>query len=250
MKSGLQIILALVGVLAGSAARGLAEETNRWSFDVVPYVWVAGVDVETSLPSAPPSSGGDADRFVTRITGAAMLAAQVRYDAFGLFADFAWLRLNTEGLSPGPAYDEVKLRSDFVHVTTALTYEIPLRGKFHASALAGARLWYVSEEVNATGNVLPGFTASEDKTWVDPLVGADLRYNLGGRWALNAKGAVGGFGVAADFAGEVMVTVSYAISDRCSVSAGYRYLHEEYDRSHFSFDLNAHGFLLGVGLHF
>ena len=250
MNSRLQLLFALAGALWCSAARSGAQETNRWSFDVVPYLWVAGIDLETSLPSTPPSADPGVDRFDTRISAGAMLAAQVRRGSLGLFVDFAWLRLDTEGLSPGPAYSAVDLQSDFIHATAAVSYQLPLRGKFHAAALAGARLWYVREELAATSGLLPGFNASDDKTWVDPLVGADLRYDLGRGWSLAAKGTVGGFGVSADFAGEIIAGVGCRISDRCSVTAGYRYLHEEYDRSHFGFKLDAHGFLLGFGFHF
>jgi opacity protein-like surface antigen len=228
------------------AAASLKATASDWSFDVSPYLWVASVDVETSLPSTP--SG--VDRFETRISGGAMLAAQARYRSVGLFVDFAWLRLDTEAINPGPAFSVADLQSDFIHTTVALTYSLPLRGKFHVDVLAGGRLWYVSEDLEAQGGVLPGFNASADKTWVDPIIGADLRYELSKRWSLVAKGTVGGFGVSSDIAWEVFSGASYRFNDCCSLTFGYRYLHEEYSHSGLALDLGAHGFLLGVGFHF
>ncbi len=244
------MVAGTLSCLSLSATAGEISEKDNWSFDLAPYLWVAGVDVETTLPSLPPSTPAGVDRFETRISGGAMLAAQARYRSVGLFVDFAWLRLDSEAISPGPAFSAVDLKSDFIHTTAALTYSLPLRGKFHADALAGARLWYVSEDLEFRSGALPGFKASGDKTWVDPMIGADLRYDLSTRWSLVAKGNVGGFGVSADIAWEVFSGVGYRITDWCSVTAGYRYLHEEYDRDRFTFSMDAHGLLLGFGFHF
>jgi hypothetical protein len=250
MKRKCLFIATLAGALPGSATAAMAEETNHWSFDVVPYLWVAGVDVESTLPSVPPSTPTGADRFDTRISAGAMLAAQARYRSFGLFVDFDWLQLNTVASQPGPVYSAVNLKSDFIQTTAALTYSLPLTGKFHAEALAGAQIWIVNENLEFTTGLLPGFTTSGEKTWVDPVIGADLRYDLSRRWFVTAKGTVGGFGVSSDISCDVFSGVGFHITDWCSTTIGYRYLHEEYNRNQFEFNMDAHGFLLGVGFHF
>src|SRR5262245_59012848 len=111
---------ALVGLLLVSATAAGADETNPWSFDVVPYLWVAGIDVETSLPSLQRSTAAGVDRFDTSISAGAMLAARARYRSVGLFVDFAWLRLDTEALNPGPEFSAADLQSDLIHATVAL----------------------------------------------------------------------------------------------------------------------------------
>ena len=118
----------------------VAEETNHWSFDVVPYLWVAGVDVQTSLQnpsSLPPSTSPDVARFDTRISAGALLAAQARYRSVGVFVDFAWLRLDSDALHPGPAFSDVNLKSDFIHTTAALTYRLPLQGPIPRGGAGG-----------------------------------------------------------------------------------------------------------------
>ncbi|MGN6554555.1 MAG: hypothetical protein ACTHLW_12675 [Verrucomicrobiota bacterium] len=242
----IRLLPLLVPALAALTSRAA---TNEWSFTVTPYLWVASVGLDSSLPDQSPTDPGMA-RFDTKITAGAMLSAQARYRSMGLFLDFAWLRLTTDALSPGPAYGNVSLRSDFIHSTAALTYQLPLEGKLQAELLAGARLWHVANDFAATDGLFPGFNAASDRTWVDPLVGAALSYDLGRCWSANAKGLVGGFDVAADIAGEVFAGVSRRFSDRCAVTLGYRYLHEEYTRGNFRFNLDTQGFLLGFGFYF
>src|SRR6266487_5837115 len=133
MKRTSPITLALLAWACPLVTGRLVAAERDWSFDVSPYLWVANVGVETSLPSTP--SG--VDRFETKISAGAMFAAKVRYRLVGLFVDFAWLRLDTEALNPRPAFSAVDLKSDFIHTTAALTYSLPLHGKFHVDALAG-----------------------------------------------------------------------------------------------------------------
>jgi len=224
-------------------------ETNNSSFVVTPYLWVANIGLETSLPSQP-SAGPEVDRFDTKISAGAMLSAQARYRSAGFFLDFAWLQLKTDATSPQPAYSTVKLQSDFIHSTAALTYCLPDAGNLHSELLAGARLWHVANDFTAAGGLLPGFNGNTDKTWVNPMIGASLSYDLGNGWSVVAKGLVGGFGVAADIAGEVLAGVNWQFAKHGSVMLGYRYLHEEYDRSSFTFNLDTQGFLVGVRFHF
>lgn len=243
-------IKLLTAALLVSAGTAVAAETNDWSFDILPYLWVANLDVETSLPSLSSSAASSADHFDTRITAGAMIAAEARYKSVGLFMDFAWLRLDTEANNPGPAFSSVDLKSDFIHTTAALTYRLPLHGKFQADVLAGARLWYVSEEFDFKGGALPGFKSSADQTWADPMIGANLRYDISKRWFATVNGMVGGFGVSSDLAWEVFAGVGFRITDWCSTTLGYRYLHEDYSRENFNFNLEAQGVLLGFGFHF
>lgn len=224
-------------------------DTSDWSFDLTPYLWVADIGLKTSIPQTP-SSGPETERFETRIAAGAMLTAEAHYRSFGVLADVAWLRLNTEAINPAPAYSSVDLRSDFVHTTAALTYPLPLEGKFKGELLAGARVWYVANDVHASSGAFPGFAASKDNSWADPVVGGNLSYEIASRWSADVKGLVGGFGVTATIAGEAFAGVTWRCTDVCSVSLGYRFLYEQYSRDHFTFDLNAQGALLGVGFHF
>lgn len=237
---------AVIGAMPCVLPVMAAAETGDWSFGVAPYLWAASVEVETSLPGTP----AGVSRFESSIAGGAMLAAGAHYGSFGLLVDFAWLRLETEALQPGPGFSAVDLKSDFIHTTAAFSYRLPSSGKFQVDLLAGARLWYVSEDIEFTSGVLPGFQASGDKTWVDPVIGADVRYELSPRWFLTTKGTVGGFGVSSDIAWELLAGVGWRISDGWSTLLGYRYLHEDYSQDAFDFKLDAHGLLLGFAYRF
>jgi opacity protein-like surface antigen len=221
---------------------------DNWSFDVTPYLWVAGVEAETRLAAEPSGTPSNAARFDTKISAGFMMAAQVHYNSVGLFVDFDWLRLESDASNPSPAFSSGNLESDFIHSTMALTYKLPLQGKFHAELLAGARVWNISEELTYGSGSLPGFKVSGDKTWVDAIAGATLRYDLSEHWSLIALGNAGGAG--SSFGYDVVAAVDWRFTKWCSAKLGYRYMHEDYSKEGFKLDADFNGFIVGVGFHF
>src|SRR5262245_38097334 len=87
--------LTLPSTTAGQESGSLTltnGQNSDWSFDIKPYLWVASVNADTSLPTTPTS----VSHFDTKISAAAMLVGQVHYKSFGVLLDFAWLRLDSD----------------------------------------------------------------------------------------------------------------------------------------------------------
>jgi hypothetical protein len=244
-------MLAALALLPGLA---LADESpDNWSFDVTPYVWLANIDVRTKFANAaasPLTPRTDSIDFDTSISAAAMVAAQVHYRSFGLLLDFVWLRLDSESKDFDPAFSGVNLTSDFIRATPALTYSLPFHDKFHADLLAGVRVWHANEDLNFKTGTMPGFDASAEKTWVVPVVGANLSYDFSKRWYVTTKGSVGGFGDTSSLDWEVLGAVGFRVTDWCSTLLGYRYMHEDHSDGGFGLHLEARGFVLGANFHF
>jgi hypothetical protein len=226
-----------------------AGETNDWSFDVAPYLWLANVSMETSLPDTGQGGSGQVQEFESELSGGFMMAAQVRYRSFGLLAQFNWLQLDTEAKNPGPLYSSGDLQSDYIYSTAAFTYALPLEGrlngKFHAEVLAGALLWHVATDLDLDSGKLPGVESSNSETWAAPLVGLNLGYDLTRHWRLLARGTAGGF-IDSDIQWDVFGGVGYQFNHWCMATVGYRYLLNEHNNDDFTVNTEAHGVLLGV----
>jgi opacity protein-like surface antigen len=225
------------------------QEQDNWKFQIAPYLWVANLDVTTSLPQTGGAGSANPQHFDTSLSAGFMLAAEVQYRSVGLLADFNWLQLDTKLVNSGSLNTSVNLRSDYIYSTAALTYSLPLEGKFHAEVLAGARIWDVSSDFTFNGGGQLDLQSSNSKTWVDPIVGVNLRYDLTRHWLLLVRGTVGGF-ANNDLGYDVFAGPGYQFADWGMVTLGYRFLHQEYDHNSFSFNANAQGFLLGVVFQF
>lgn len=218
-------ILLLLPRLSQTAAE------RDWFFEANTYLWVADVAIETTPPL---STAPAIDRYETKISTGEMLAAQVHSDAVGLFVDFAWLRLST----------------DFSHSTCSggvpitMEREISCRSARRCLAVerqrvSGVRGWRAAglqrqrgKQVAESGRRRKLFLRSQQE-----LVDGCERY-FGQVW------------VAADFAAEFYAAVSCRTTNRCSLTAGNRYLQEESSRDVFAFNVDTPDFLLGVGFHF
>lgn len=225
------------------------EERDDWSFEIAPYVWIASLEADSSLPWDGPGTDPSVQRFDTKITGAFMIEALARYRAVGILVDFNWLQLDTETLRQGVLYSGADLQTDYLYTTAALTYLIPLEGDFHAELMAGARLWSISADFELNPGLLAGRGYSSSETWVSPLAGAKLSYDLNQDWQLFFQGTAGGFsGSSAQW--DLCGGVNYQFNDWCVATVGYRYLSEEYENDDFSFDATVQGAQVGLRFRF
>jgi hypothetical protein len=78
---------------------------------------------------------------------------------------------------------------------------------------------------------------SGNETWVDPIIGLSGRVELGNRFALQAEGDVGGFGLVSDIDWQVLGTLQYEVADSITLDAGYRYLAVDYKNGGFLLDV-------------
>jgi hypothetical protein len=99
-----------------------------------------------------------------------------------------------------------------------------------------------------------GFDVSQDKTWVDPLVGLTLRSPGQHRVRLQVYTEIGGFGAGSDFTWQVFPTLGFRFTDRFSLEAGYRWLDMDYEtgdgNERFVYDVLTQGPVGGLAFRF
>ncbi len=229
----------------------VATEESPWSFGVTSYVWFAGLSGDVG-------AGGqvaDIDVDFSEIFDAidwfpppVMFVGEVRYGRFGFFTDFIYMGLEGDGEGPGGLLS-AELDMQAVVWTFGGAYRVIQEDPVTLDLLAGGRLWNLDAEVTIAG---PGgaLQGSGSETWVDPIIGVAGRVKLGERFALQAEGDVGGFGVASDLDWQVLGTLQYQLNDSITLEAGYRYLAVDYDDGGFLFDVAMHGPIIGGSFRF
>jgi opacity protein-like surface antigen len=110
---------------------------------------------------------------------------------------------------------------------------------------AGARVNSMDTDININGPIL-NISRSASKTWVDPIIGFRYQRELSDKFFIRALGDIGGFGVQSDLTWQAMAAVGYRLNDNASVALGYRSLGTDYSDGGFTYDVVAHGMLLGV----
>lgn len=88
-----------------------------------------------------------------------------------------------------------------------------------------------------------------DEDWVDPVIGVRQVFPLSKQWSATVQTDVG-IGIKSKFSSIDTATFDYAVSDRFSVRAGYRYARIDMDKKNLLFDQTLGGFLLAARFSF
>ena len=130
-----------------------------------------------------------------------------------------------------------------------LPLSCPLARHLQLDLTAGIRYVYMKSVVDidiepgALGLFPSRIKSTSRKDWVDPVLGARTRLALSDRWLLSVRGDIGGFGVgsASDFSWQVVAGMGYRLTDRTTLSAGYRKLDIDYKSGDAELDMTLEG---------
>ena len=250
--AGRAIVVATLlcgGVNTASAAG--ADDDRR--FALAPYLWLPGIDASLGIRDVPVDVGSDTPPYdmLGNLDFALLLAGEARQGKLGLAFDFQTVKLSDDGTIHTPNERGFDYGVTIADATLALEYRVLDTASFSLDALAGGRVIYakVSIDLEAIVTEAP-LDADQNKTWVDPIVGAKCRYHFNDKWAINAYGDIGGFGAASDLTYQALGTVSYHFDDGIALHAGYRLFADDYERGGFKLDVKLHGPVIGLAFSF
>jgi hypothetical protein len=205
--------------------------------------------------------------------------AELRKGQLSFFNDIVYSKLSgsNDFAATGPAGAVSlagSLGADYEQTIIELgaTYEVwSDRGTTSRTAfdvLAGARYWHQDASVSASAALngpldLPienGFFVARSGSvdWVDPFVGARLRYQLEPGQNLTLRGDVGGFGAGSDFSWQAIATydVQLCVTDTYAIDGylGWRALSVDYSEgsgnNRYEFDAVLQGPVIGATVRF
>ncbi|MFC5386631.1 hypothetical protein ACFPLB_11735 [Aquamicrobium segne] len=250
-------------------APAVASGQPSWALQITPYMWAAGLDgnispfrrgptlaVEKSFSDVMDSLnfGGfldiwaRSDRFI--FSGNLMYVSTSENHGTGLLPE-----ITIPGLGSIPAGTSVDAEFDSRQFMATLQggYRVIDTPQLTLDALAGARFWRISNDVTLTVNLGDGSvngSYGEKFGWVDPVAGLRVFVPITEKLSLQAQGDIGGFGAGSDLTWSALATLNYVVTDHFSVSAGYKVLNVDYERSGHVFDTRLSGPVLGVTYRF
>lgn len=245
MKSRNKMI-ACAAILAIVCAGGAFAQDNpsggKWTVDLTPYLWAAGVDSEIEIGPLKGETDSDFSDILDSLEGAIMLHLEVGRERYGFFSDLMYMKLNVDA---DRRLLDLELDLELLMLEAGGYYRFG-SPKRSLDLLAGARLIAIDTELELT----PGPDASKNVDWVDPIVGARLIGSLSEKWSYSLRGDVGGFGVGSDITWNAIALLRYDLTKRSELVFGYRYLYIDYDSGRFELRTSFHGPIMGVNIRF
>jgi len=220
---------------------------SGWTFELTAYGWLPGLKGTAALFGSPDLTidvkfkdlfnAIDWGNFPALV----MLYGEVRNDRFGLFADVLHMALEIDTSTPGPAFSSATLNLEMTLATALGFYRIAEDGESHLDVLAGGRLWSIDGNLRLGAGALAGISATDDETWVDPVIGVKGRYAFNDKVFVKGWAMIGGFGASSDFMWDVFGGLGYQFTDRFSATAGWRHVGVDYSNGAFLFDVDIDG---------
>lgn len=231
------------------------EETNKkWGFLVEPYIlfpYIQGnVGVGSTITLPVDADPGD---IFSNLQFGGMIYLEANTDKWAITSDYVLMMLKQD-VTPTNL-----ISSGTVELTQSIW---ELAGLYRLNSFIevgiGGRLNYLPVSTEAVRNVLPegseNLSGSHSKTFYDPIIITRLATAIKGKWLLQFRGDLGGFGVGSDFTWQIQAYAGYKFKKLFQLTAGYRMLGINYDKGdyaeRFIFDVNEFGPVVRFGFNF
>ena len=247
------VALTLGLAFAGSVASAQEEEKREnetTSFEITPYFWMAGAKGTIGVRGFTSDVGVKFKDLVEDLDFGVMATAKLRLKRWTFTGDVNYFKMTTDGETSGALFSGSRIESQLLMGSLTAGYCMTMEDRGLAEFYAGARGWRIDTDVDFDAGLLPATSVSQTKGWIDPIVGANLQYNLGKSWYLHAITDIGGFGVSSFLTGQVILGASLRLSDHWRITAAYRYLADDFEDGNFRWTVAEHGVLIGIGLRF
>lgn len=249
---------------------------SPWVYEVTPYAWTPWVSGDAVIKGRSFDVQENPIQVLESLNFAYMGYIQAKNGPLTLFNDTIYASLgNSSDLVRSRTFSPhvsgtlgLAQRSDYKYWTVELggMYEVMRpSGDSVLEVLAGGRYWYqqldvdvnLAGTVNIDGLVISGTSAvarSGTQQWIDPFVGARLRYYPAAGQEITLRGDIGGYGAGSQFSWQALATYDWYLGQHAGLTVdgylGWRALSVDYETgagtSRYEFDVLQQGPVVGL----
>lgn len=224
---------------------------NGWKYQVTLDAWLTGLNGDIGVRGLPAAAVDVSPLDVLEnLDGAFAGSFQAVGDHWLLYTDIMWARISTDA-DVGPFGGTADFEQRQIVATALVGYEVPINVEnMQLYATAGLRYQHNKVELDINPIFFPAIDRSGSQSWVDPLVGLTMHYDINEKWFVDVMTDVGGFGVASDITLQGTATVGYNWTDTIASSFGYKALYTDYTEGGFRYDATQHGIFMRLAVRF
>jgi hypothetical protein len=208
---------------------------DKWQFRVTPYAVFDSMDLDATVSGITVPVDLDFpdlwDNFDI-ISFEFLAEARKGNSNWSLFLEVNYTDLDGDFNHPDPVVDRVNVDLVETKVDLAVMYRlfkrVPMKSEgcylpLSLDVWGGARYNYLKDEISIRTSDGLSTTLGKSKDWVEPLVGARIKFCLTKKLTLGTAGDVSGFGVgsASDRTWSFTVGFDYQLFKRASLNMGY-----------------------------
>lgn len=234
-----------------SAAVPAPNDPSGWQFYSAAYLWMTSVKGDARV--LPPLPTTKIDMSFTDalkdIEGGLIGTGFARYDRFLVMGDIVAARTTpSQTVSALGVTGTLATVSKSVTALGAVGYRLVDGQNWIVDGYVGARVWWMENTLSLSSPGLLNGEVNRSESWVDGVVGGQVRYNFDNGFYVNALGFVGAGGAKAE--GDIYGGVGYRFSGGYEAYLGYRALSVNYENGPFLYKVTQHGPIIGLGFKF
>jgi hypothetical protein len=239
------VVFALLMTFALPATSAAQPTSNEWEFTVMPYLMGAAISGTQTIRGREADVDLSASDIFSNLEFGAMGAFAARKGDWGFGSDAIWMALGAPA-AVGPVSAEVDFDQG------AFAFYGLRRLSPAADVTFGLRVNYLRGKLAVASPI--ALTVDQSQTWVDPIVGLNLRSPHDRRVFVRVYSEIGGFGLGSTFAWQIFPTVGVNLGRRSSIDFGYRWLDIDYEtgegNEQFAYDTLTQGPVIGFTFRF
>jgi hypothetical protein len=238
-------VLAIVlGIPAAAHAQAGFAAADRWTVELTPYLWAAGLDGTTAADGIGSEIDTDYKFFsLDNLDFALGTAVEARKGRWGMLYDAMYVEFS-DAFDRAPG-SEVEVSGGVFDAIGSMTAP---NGR-PLDLLFGVR--YVA--LKGTVDVAPIPRATARESWLDPIVGLEYTHAFNERWDVALRGDIGGFSISSrtsELATNVSAMFGWHIRDTLTLRAGYRMLQMDFEGDDLVLDATLQGYVFGASILF
>jgi hypothetical protein len=234
---------------ASVAAEGRLDEEQegdeRWRVTFQPYIWALSNEVRIATEQYDRSDRtGYIDALLNQYQYGFLWSTTAYKGKWGIYMDGHFVRLKDDGRELGLPYTS-DIRQMLFEAALLRRVGGP---KAYLEFFAGARYFRVKSDVDVT--LVGGF--NDLFAWIEPMAGMRIGASLdeAARWRAEIGADAGGFELGSDFTWQVNGSITRQLSQRRSISVGYRHIDIEYYDAPNRYESEMSGPFLSFGFNF
>nr|WP_272211121.1 hypothetical protein [Marinicella sp. W31]MDC2877005.1 hypothetical protein [Marinicella sp. W31] len=237
--------ITICGLLLASMCAPVAAQSDEWIFDGSLYLFAAETDATVGDVKGTLSFSDALDN----LDFAGMASLKATNNQWTFIGDLMYFNLGFENDRSGPlisGIDTDQKNTIFSGYALYRVYETP-----NAIIDLGGGFRYFSNETTITvrSDLFPTRQVGTDDDWTDPLIAAQVSFNLSDKWSSMLGVDYGSF-VDDRETYSATLTFGYAFSDNWFGRLGYRYISVENKDDDVDFRFEQSGPILGVTYRF
>jgi hypothetical protein len=228
-------------------------QKKNWNFLTEIYLLFPNMSGETGIGDLTAPIDANTGDVFSKLKFGGMLYFEARTKKWAITSDLVFMNLENE-LTPTTLVQE-----GFANANQGIWENAGLYRVLQFLEVGiGGRLNYLKTSMEVNRNVFPSSTEEVSRessaTWFDPVLIGRLSADIKEKWLFQLRGDIGGFGIGSDFTWQAQAYFGYRFSKLFQLTAGYRILSIDYEKSTrsepFVFDIDEFGPVIRFGFNF